>query len=115
MQTMIESRQTYLFRLETKQGATPRIVYEYPIYVRARPDWAEFRQMLDALRADHFTLVVDDGLPQELVEPVYRQVCELGVPCLLVPLRATEKAKLMQTALSVLYQARAHGGGVTMA
>ncbi len=111
MQTMIESRQTYLFRLETKQGATPRIVYEYPIYVRARPDWAEFRQMLDALRADHFTLVVDDGLPQELVEPVYRQVCELGVPCLLVPLRATEKAKLMQTALSVLYQARAHGGG----
>ena len=111
MQTMIESRQTYLFRLQTKEGATPRIVYEYPIYVRARPDWAEFRQMLAALRADHFTLVVDAGLPQELVEPVYRQVCELGVPCLLLPLRATEKAKLMQTALSVLYQARAHGGG----
>jgi 3-dehydroquinate synthetase len=111
MQTMIESRQTYLFRLETKEGATPRIVYEYPIYVRARPDWAEFRQMLAALHADHFTLVVDAGLPKELVEPVYRQVCELGVPCLLVPLRASEKAKLMQTALSVLYQARAHGGG----
>jgi 3-dehydroquinate synthetase len=111
MQTMIESRQTYLFRLETKEGATPRIVYEYPVYVRARPDWAEFRQMLAALRADHFTLVVDAGLPQELVEPTYRQVCELGVPCLLIPLRASEKAKLMQTALSVLYQARSHGGG----
>jgi predicted PhzF superfamily epimerase YddE/YHI9 len=111
MQTIVESRQTYLFRLETKEGATPRIVYEYPVYVRARPDWAEFRQMLAALHADHFTLVVDAGLPQELVEPVYQQVCELGVPCLLIPLHASEKAKLMQTALSVLYQARAHGGG----
>jgi len=111
MQTLMESQQTYLFRLETKEGATPRITYEYPIEVRARPDWAEFRQKLAALHADHFTLVVDAGLPQELVEPVYQQVCELGVPCLLVPLRPSEKAKLMKTALSVLYQARAHGGG----
>ena len=111
MQTMVESRQTSLFHLETKEGATPRIVYEYPIYVRAHPDWTEFRQMLTALHADHFTLVVDAGLPPDLVEPVYQQVCELGVPCLLVPLRASEKAKLMQTALSVLYQARARGGG----
>jgi 3-dehydroquinate synthetase len=111
MQTTVESRQTYQFRLQTKEGATPRIAYEYPIYMRARPDWAEYRQMLAALRADHFTLVVDAGLPKELVEPVYRQVCELGVPCLLIPLHASEKAKLMQTALSVLYQARAHGGG----
>src|SRR5436305_2173322 len=111
MQTMIESRQTYLFRLETKEGATPRIVYEYPIHVRARPDWAEFRQMLAALHADHFSLVVDAGLPPELVESVYWQVCEVGVPCLLIPLRASEKAKLMEAALSVLYQARAHGGG----
>ncbi len=111
MQTIVESRQTYLFQLETKEGATPRIVYEYPIYVRAEPDWAELRQRLDALHADHFTLVVDAGLPQELVEPVYQQVCMLDVPCLLVPLCASERAKLMQTALSVLYQARAHGGG----
>jgi len=111
MQTLMESQQTYLFRLETKEGATPRITYEYPIEVRARPDWAEFRQKLAALHADHFTLVVDAGLPQELVEPVYQQVCGLGVPCRLIPLRASEKAKLMQTALSVLYQARAHGGG----
>src|SRR5438067_5731691 len=42
---------------------------------------------------------------------VYRQVREVGVPCLLVPLRASEKAKLMQTALTGLCQARAHGGG----
>jgi len=111
MQTMVESRQTYTFRLETKEGAIPHIAYEYPIYVRAHPDWAEFRQRLTTLHADHFTLVVDAGLPQELVEPVYQQVCELGVPCLLVPLRPSEKAKLMKTALSVLYQARAHGGG----
>src|SRR5437660_5244505 len=111
MHTLVESQQTYLFRLQTKEGATPRVVYEYPIEVHARPDWEEFRQRLASLHADHFTLVVDAGLPPELVQPVYRQVCELGVPCLLVPLRATEKAKLMQTALSVLYQARAHGGG----
>ncbi len=111
MQTLVESQQTYLFRLQTKEGATPHITYEYPIYVRARPDWEEFRQRLTDLHADHFTLVVDAGLPVELVEPVYEQVREVGVPCLLVPLRATEKAKLMQTALSILYQARAHGGG----
>jgi len=111
MQTLVESQQTYLFRLQTKEGATPRIIYEYPIEVRARPDWAEFRQRLADLHADHFTLVVDAGLPKALVEPVYEQVCEVGIPCLLVPLHATEKAKLMQTALSVLYQARAHGGG----
>ncbi len=111
MQTLVESRQTYLFRLQTKEGATPHIVYDYPIEMRARPDWEEFRQRLAALHADHFTLVVDADLPKALVEPVYRQVCAVGVPCLLVPLRASEKAKLMQTALSVLYQARAHGGG----
>jgi 3-dehydroquinate synthetase len=111
MHTLVESRQTYLFRLETKEDATPRVVYEYPIYVRTRPDWEEFRQRLTDLHADHFTLVVDDGLPQYLVEPIYHQVSEVGVPCLLVPLRASEKAKLMQTALDVLYQARAHGGG----
>src|ERR1051326_6855244 len=110
MQTLVESQQTYLFRLQTKEGATPRIVYDYPIEVPARPDWEAFRQRLAALHADHFTLVVDVGLPPELVETVYRQVCAVGVPCLLVPLCASEKAKLMQTALSVLYQARAHGG-----
>src|SRR5205814_1854921 len=109
--TLVESQQTYLFRLETKEGAIPRIVYDYPIEVRPHPDWVELRQKLAALHADHFTLVVDAGLPPELVEPVYRQVCEVGVPCLLIPLRASEKVKLMQTALSVLYQARAHGGG----
>ena len=111
MQTLVESRQTYLFRLQTKEGATPRITYDYPVYVRVRPDWAEFRQLLADLHADHFTLVVDAGLPNALIESVYQQVCAVGVPCLLVPLRASEKAKLMQTALSVLYQARAHGGG----
>ena len=111
MQTLVESQQTYLFRLQTKEGATPRVAYEYPIEVRIRPDWEEFRQRLASLHADHFTLVVDADLPPELVEPVYQQVCEVGVPCLLIQLRASEKAKLMQTALSVLYQARAHGGG----
>jgi 3-dehydroquinate synthetase len=111
MHTLVESRQTYQFRLETKEGATPRVVYDYPIEVRAHPDWEDFRQKLAALHADHFTLVADADLPKALVEPIYRQVCEVGVPCLLVPLHATEKAKLMQTALSVLYQARAHGGG----
>src|SRR5579884_1947194 len=111
MHTLVESRQTYLFRLQTKEEATPRIVYEYPIEVCAHPDWTEFRQRLAHLHADHFTLVVDADLPTELVESVYEQVCEVGVPCLLVPLRAAEKVKLMQTALSVLYQARAHGGG----
>jgi 3-dehydroquinate synthetase len=111
MQTLVESRQTYLFHIQTKEGATPRVVYNYPIEVRAQPDWQEFRQKLADLHADHFTLVVDASLPTELVEPVYRQVLEVGVPCLLVPLHASEKAKLMQTALSVLYQARAHGGG----
>jgi 3-dehydroquinate synthase/2-deoxy-scyllo-inosose synthase len=111
MQTLVESRQTYLFRLETKEGTTPRISYHYPIEVRTHPDWEEFRQRLAALHADHFTLVADADLPKALVEPVYRQVCEVGVPCLFIPLRASEKAKLMQTALSVLYQARAHGGG----
>src|SRR5690348_576497 len=111
MQTLVESRQTYLFRLETKEGTTPRIVYDYPIEVHTHPDWEELRQRLAALHADHFTLVADADLPPELVEPVYQQVCEVGAPCLLIPLHATEKAKLMQTALSVLYQARAHGGG----
>jgi 3-dehydroquinate synthetase len=111
MQTLVESRQTYQFRLETKEDTTPRIVYDYPIEVRAHPDWEEFRQRLATLDVDHFTLVVDAGLPPELVEPVYRHVRALGVPCLLIPLLASEKAKLMQTALSVLYQARAHGGG----
>src|SRR3989440_1999013 len=111
MQTLVESRQTYLFHIQTKEDATPRVVYDYPIEVRVHPDWEEFRRMLAALHADHFTLVVDAGLPTALVEPVYQQVCEVGVPCLLIPLRATEKAKLMQAALDVLYQARAHGGG----
>jgi len=111
MQTMVKSRQTSMFRLETKEGATPRIAYEYPIYVRTHPDWTEFRQRLAALHADHFTLVVDAGLPQELIEPIYQQVRGLGVPCLLILLHASEKVKLMQTALSILYQARAHGGG----
>ena len=111
MHTLVESRQTYRFRLETKEGATPRVVYDYPIEIRARPDWEELRQKLAALHADHYTLVVDAGLPPELEDMVYRQVCEVGVPCLLVPLHTTEKSKLMQTALSVLYQARAHGGG----
>ena len=111
MHTLVESRQTYMFRLETKEDATPRVVYDYPIYVRTRPDWEEFRQRHIDLHADHFTLVVDDGLPQYLVEPVYQQVREVGVPCLLITLHASEKAKLMQTALSVLYQARANGGG----
>ncbi len=111
MQTMIASQQTYLFRLETKQGTTPRISYEYPIYVHDYPDWAEFRQRLAGLHADHFTLVADAGLPPELAEPVYHQVRDLGVPCLLIRLPATEKAKLMQTALDVAYQARRHGGG----
>jgi hypothetical protein len=63
MQTMVESRQTYLFQLETKEAATPRIAYEYPIEVRARPDWGEFRHKLAALHADHFTLVADADLP----------------------------------------------------
>src|SRR6266567_7491112 len=107
MQTLVESRQTYLFRLETKEGATPRVVYDYPIEVRTHPDWQDFRQKLAALHADHFTLVADADLPQELEDMVYQQVCEVGVPCLLIPLHASEKAKLMQTALSVLYQARA--------
>jgi 3-dehydroquinate synthetase len=111
MQALIESQQTYTFHLETKAGATPRIAYQYPIYVRAHPDWAEFRQRLAALHADHFTLVADAGLPPSLIEPVYQQICELGVPCLLLPLQASEKSKLMQTALAVLHQARAHGGG----
>jgi 3-dehydroquinate synthetase len=111
MQTLVERRQTYVFRLQTKEGATPRIVYNYPIEVRTHPDWEEFRQKLAALYTDHFTLVVDAGLPKALVEPVYRQVCEVGVPCLLIPLLASEKAKLMETTLSVLYKARAHGGG----
>src|ERR1700686_131359 len=111
MQAIIESQQTYTFHLETKAGATPRIAYQYPIYVRAHPDWAEFRQRLAALHADHFTLVADAGLPPSLPEPVYQQLCELGVPCLLLPLQASEKGKLMQTALAVLHQARAHGGG----
>jgi 3-dehydroquinate synthetase len=111
MQTLVESRQTYLFRLQTKESATPRVVYDYPVEVRARPDWEEFRQKLAALHADHFTLVFDAGLPEALVEPVYRQVREVGVPCLLIPLHASEKAKLMQSALDVLYQSRAHGGG----
>jgi hypothetical protein len=110
MHTLVESRQTYLFHLQTKEGATPRVVYDYPIEVRAHPDWQEFRQKLAALHADHFTLVVDVDLPKALVEPVYRQVREVGVPCLLIPLRASEKSKLMETVLSVLYQARAHGG-----
>src|SRR5947209_7572013 len=99
MQTLVESRQTYLFRLQTKEGATPRITYDYPIEVRARPDWEEFRQRLAALHADHFTLVADADLPPELENMVYRQVCAVGVPCLLIPLHASEKAKLMQTAL----------------
>jgi 3-dehydroquinate synthetase len=111
MQTMVNSRQTSMFRLETMEGATPRIAYEYPIYVRTEPDWTEFRQRIAALHADHFTLVVDTGLPQELIEPIYQQVRGLGVPCLLILLNASEKVKLMQTALSILYQARAHGGG----
>ncbi len=111
MHTLVESRQTYLFHIQTKEVATPRIVYNYPVEVRSHPDWEEFRQKLADLQADHFTLVVDADLPKALVEPVYQQVCEVGVPCLLVLLHASEKAKLMQTALSVLYQARAHGGG----
>src|SRR5205085_4773913 len=98
MQPLVESRQTYLFHIQTKEGATPRVVYNYPIEVRTRPDWEEFRQKLADLHADHFTLVVDASLPQYLVEPVYQQVSEVGVPCLLVPLHASEKAKLMQTA-----------------
>jgi 2-deoxy-scyllo-inosose synthase len=111
MQTLVESRQTYQFHIQTKEDATPRVVYNYPIEVRTHPDWQEFRQKLADLHADHFTLVVDADLPAELEDMVYRQVREVGVPCLLVPLHASEKAKLMQTALSVLYQARAHGGG----
>src|SRR5260370_42189070 len=107
MQTLGESRQTYVFRLQTQEGVTPRIVYDYPIEVSTYPDWEEFRQKLAALYADHFTLVVDAGLPQELVEPVYRQVREGGGPCLLGPPRASEKAKLMQTAPSWLDQQRA--------
>src|SRR6266699_3769498 len=111
MQTLVESRQTYLFHIQTKEGTSPRVVYDYPIEVRTHPDWQEFREKLAALHADHFTLIVDAGLPETLVEPVYRQVREVGVPCLLIPLRASEKAKLMQTALDMLYQAREHGGG----
>ena len=57
MQTIVESRQTYMFRLETKEGVTPRIVYDYPIYMREYPDWAEFRQRLAALHADGFVVV----------------------------------------------------------
>src|SRR5207237_9046942 len=74
-------------------------------------DWEQVLQRIPDLHADHFTLIRDASLPQYFVEPVYQQVCEGGVPCLLIPLRPSEKAKLMQTALSVLYQARAHGGG----
>lgn len=111
MQVIIESQRTYTFHLETKEGATPHIAYRYPIHVRTHPDWAEFRRLLAALHADHFTLVVDAGLPPSLIDPVYQQLCELGIPCLLIRLQASEKAKLMQTALSVLQQARAHGGG----
>src|ERR1700724_847665 len=111
MQTLVESQQTYRFHLETKGSATPRIVYDYPIEVRTHPDWGEFHQPLAPPPADHFPLVVDPGLPPELVEPVYRQIREVGFPCLLIPLHVSEKAKLMQTALDVLYQARAHGGG----
>src|SRR5437763_14454808 len=109
MQTLVEGQQTYLFHHQTKEGAPPRVAYEYPIEVCIRPDWIEFRQRLVSLHADHFTLVADTDLPQELIEPVYRQVCDVSVPCLLVPLHAREKAKLMPTALSVLYQARALG------
>src|SRR5713101_4704809 len=100
MQTLMESQQTYLFRLETKEGATPRITYEYPIEVRARPDWAEFRQKLAALHVDYFILFFVAGLLLVLFVSVYLHVCGLGFPCRLIPLRASEKAKLMQTALS---------------
>src|SRR2546423_14613199 len=85
MHTLVESQQTYLFRLQTKEGATPRVVYEYPIEVRARPDWEEFRQKLAALHADHFTLVVDAGLPPELEDMVYRQGREEVGHCSLAP------------------------------
>jgi 3-dehydroquinate synthetase len=111
MPTLVERQLTYLFRLQTKEGATPRIVYDFPIEVRTRPDWGEFRQQLAALHADHFTLVADAALPPELIASVYQQVRDVGVPCLLVALQASEKSKLMQTALDVLSQARAHGGG----
>ena len=74
MQTLVESQQTYLFRLQTKEGTTPRITYDYPIEVRARPNWAEFRQRLADLRTDHFTLVVDAGLPTAGPGPVRARV-----------------------------------------
>lgn len=111
MPILVENRQTYQLRLETKEGTTPRITYDYPILVRMHPDWQEFRQQLAALHADHFTLIADAGLPSSLVASVYQQVREVGVPCLLVPLHPSEKAKLMHTALDILSQARAHGGG----
>ena len=111
MQALIERQQTYTFHLETKAGATPRITYHYPLHVRAEPEWGDFKQRLAALHADHITLVADAGLPIAILEPVYQHLCELGIPCLLIRLQASEKAKLMQTALSVLHQARAHGGG----
>ena len=111
MQALIESQQTYTFHLETKAGATPHVTYHYPLHVRAEPDWQGFRRRVAALHADHITLVTDAGLPHSILEPVYQHLCEIGIPCLLIRLQASEKAKLMQTALSVLHQARAHGGG----
>jgi 3-dehydroquinate synthetase len=108
---VVELSKRYDFTLRTKPGTVRAVSYAYPIYVRGQPDWAEFAARLSELGADHFTLVADSGLPQALVSLIHDKVSALGVPCLLLSLDTTEKAKTMETALSLAYKARAHGGG----
>lgn len=110
-QTHVTMTERYDFTLDTKPGTVRAVSYSYPIYVRGEPDWQEFAELIRALHADHITLVADAGLPPALISLLYSQLCTLGIPCLLILLEVTEQAKTMETALSLAYQARAHGGG----
>jgi 2-deoxy-scyllo-inosose synthase len=101
----------YDFTLRTKPSSVRAVSYSYPIFVRDEPDWAEFAARLAELGVDHFTLVADSGLPYELISLVHQQVSALGLPCLLLTLDTGERAKTMETALALAYQARTNGGG----
>ncbi len=111
IRTDVALSRRYDFTLRTKPGSVRAVSYAYPIYVRGQPDWAEFAALLGELGADHFTLVADSGLPYELVARIHGKVSALGIPCLLLTLDTSEKAKTMETALALAYKARKHGGG----
>lgn len=101
----------YDFLLHAGTGSLSARSYSYPIFVHDEPDWPAFVERMAAIKADHFTLVADAGLPESLITSFFEHLKATEVPSLLVRLKASEQTKTLETARSIAIKARMNGSG----